>query len=61
MTQIGGNDNCADLGTKHLNFQTMTKHLKFCGMRCAEGRSKIAPQLEFYDVASSDDEQRCHA
>ena len=29
MTRVGGNDNCADLGTKHSNFQTMNRHLKF--------------------------------
>ena len=23
MTRVGGNDNCADLGTKHLDYQTM--------------------------------------
>ena len=51
MTRFGGHDTCADLGTKHLDFQTMNKHLKFCGMRVAEGRSKIAPQLKFYDIA----------
>ena len=49
------------IGAKHLDFQTMNKHLKSCGMRIAEGRSKIAPHLEFYDIASSDDEQRCHS
>ena len=48
MTRVGGNDNCADLGAKHLDYQTMNKHLKFCGMRFAEGRSKIAPQLELF-------------
>ena len=46
MTRVGGNDNCAHLGTKHLDYQTMNRHLKFCGMRFAEGRSRIAPQLE---------------
>ena len=40
MTRIGGNDNCAVLGTKHLDYQTMNRHLKFCGMRFAEGRSR---------------------
>ena len=39
MTRVGGNDNCADLGTKLLDYQTMNRHLKFCGMRFAEGRS----------------------
>ena len=38
MTRVGGSDNCADLGTKHLDYQTMNRHLKFCGMRFAEGR-----------------------
>ena len=61
MTRIGGHDNCADLGTTYLDFQTMNKHCEFCGMRFAEGRSKVAPQLKFHDIASSDDEQRCHS
>ena len=51
MTRVGGNDNCADLGTKHLDYQTMNKHMKFCGMRFAEGWSKIAPQLEFFSTS----------
>ena len=46
MTRVGGSDNCADLGTHHLDYRTMIRHLKFCGMRFAEGRSRIAPQLE---------------
>ena len=46
MTRVGRNDNCADLGTKHLDCQTMNRHLKFCGMRFEEGRRRIAPQLE---------------
>ena len=46
MTRGFGSDNCADVGTKHLDYQTMIRHLKFCGMRFAEGRSRIAPQLE---------------
>ena len=28
-TRVGGNDNCADLGTTHLDYQTMNRHLKF--------------------------------
>ena len=27
MTRAGGNDNCGDLGTKHLDYQTMNRHL----------------------------------
>ena len=45
MTQVVGSDNCADLGTKHLDYRTKIRHLKFCGMRFAEGRSRIARQL----------------
>ena len=51
MTRVGGNDNCPDLGTKHLNYQTKNKHLKFFGMRFAEDQSKIAPQLEFFSTS----------
>ena len=29
MTRVGGNDNCADMGTKQLDYQTMNRHLKF--------------------------------
>ena len=42
MTRVGGNDNCADLVTKHLDYRTMNRHLKFCGVRFAEVRSQIA-------------------
>ena len=52
MTRVGGHDNCADLGTKHLDCQTMNKHLKFCGIGFAEGRSKIAPRLEFFSTSN---------
>ena len=55
MTRVGGSDNCADLGTKHLDYQTMIRHLKFCGMRCVEGRSPIAPQLEHLTTIDSDE------
>ena len=55
MTRVGGNDYCADLGTKHLDYQTMNRHLKFCGMRFAEGRSWIAPQLEHLSTIHSDE------
>ena len=55
MTRVGGDDNCADLGTKHLDYQTMNRHLKFCGMRFGEGRSQIAPQLEHLSTIDSDE------
>ena len=55
MTRVGGSDNCTDLGTKHLDCRTMIRHLKFCGMRFAEGRSRIAPQLEYLTETDSDE------
>ena len=55
MTRVCGNDNCADLGTKHLDYQTTNRHLKFCGMRFAEGRSLVAPQLQHLSTIDSDE------
>ena len=55
LTRVGGSDNCADLGTKHLDYQTMNRHLKFCGMRFAEGRSWIAAQLDHLSTIDSDE------
>ena len=55
MTRVVGNYNCADLGTKHLDYQAMNRHLKFCGMRVAEGWSRITPQLELYSTVDSDE------
>ena len=48
-TRVGGNDNCAVLGTKHLDYQTMS------GMRFAEGRSRIAPKLAFFSTIASNE------
>ena len=56
MTRVCGSDNCADLGTKHLDYRTMIRHLKFCGRRFAEGRSRIAPQLEHLTTIDSDEQ-----
>ena len=55
MTRVDGSDNCADLGKKHLDCRTMIRHMKFCGMRFAEGRSRIAPQLEHLTETDSDE------
>ena len=55
MTPVCGNDNCADLGTKHLDYQTMIRHFKFCGKRFAEGRSRVAPLLEHLSRIDSDE------
>ena len=55
MTRDGGSDICAYLGTQHLDYRTMIRHLKFCGMRFAEGRSRIAPQLEHLTETDSDE------
>ena len=46
MTSVAGGDICADMETQHLDFQTMHRHMKFCGVRFVEGRGRIAPQLE---------------
>ena len=54
-TRVGVSDNCADLRTKHLDYRTMIRHLKFCEMRFAEGRSWIAPQLEHLTETDSDE------
>ena len=53
MTRVGGNDKCADLGTKLLDCQTMNRHLKFCGMRFAKGQNQIAPHLELFSTIDS--------
>ena len=53
MTRVGGSDNFADMGTKHLDYQTTNRHLKFCGMRFAEGLSQSAPQLELFSTIAS--------
>ena len=55
VTRVGGSDNCADLGSKHLDCHTMIRHLKFCGQRVAEGRNRIAPQLEHLSMFDSDE------
>ena len=55
MTRVGGNDNCADLGTEHLDYKTMNRHLKFRGMRFAEGRSRIPLQLGNLSTIDSDE------
>ena len=55
MTRVGGSDSCADLGTKQMDYRTMNSHVKFCGMRFAEGRSRIAPQLEHLTETDSDE------
>ena len=47
MTRVGGSDNRAETGTERLDYHlTMNRHLNFCGMRFAEGRSRISPKLE---------------
>ena len=55
MTRVGGNDKSAVLGTKHLDYQTMNKHLKFCGMRFAESQSNFAPPTGIlFDIDSNE-------
>ena len=54
IKMTGGSDNCADLGPKHLDYRTMNRHLKFCGIRFAEGRSRTAPQMEHLTETDSE-------
>ena len=46
ITKVPGADNCADMGTKHLDAATMLKHMKACGYRFVEGKSQIALSAE---------------
>ena len=42
LTKIPGTENCADLGTKHLDIKTITRCLLQCGYKFVEGRSSLA-------------------
>ena len=55
MTRAGGNDNCDDLGTKHLDYQTMNRHLKFFRNAFCRRSEPIAPQLEHLSTIDSDE------
>ena len=44
LFKVKGEDNPADLMTKHLSRETMIRHLKFLGAELREGRAKVAPQ-----------------
>ena len=45
MEKVAGAYNLADLGTKHLNAETMRKHLVRLGVRTSGGRAGSAPTL----------------
>ena len=45
MKKVAGADNPADLATKHLNAETMTRHLTRLGVRTSGGRANSAPAL----------------
>ena len=45
LEKVAGADNPADLGTKHLNSDTMKKHLVRLGVRTSGGRAGSAPTL----------------
>ena len=44
LFKVRGEDNPADLMTKHLTRDKMLHHLKFLGAECREGRAQVAPQ-----------------
>ena len=46
LTKVAGNDNPADLLTKHVTRDVMTRHMEFLGLKPEEGRASSAPTLE---------------
>ena len=55
MTRVGGHDNCADLGTKHVDDQTMNRHFEFLWNAFCRRWSRIAPQLELFSTIDSNE------
>ena len=45
LDKVPGADNPADMYTKHLDAQTLIKHMKRTGMEARGGRSQVAPDL----------------
>ena len=45
VKKVKGTDNPADLGTKHLKFEDIEKHLAFLGFHFAPGRSSAVPSI----------------
>ena len=45
LDKVPGADNPADMYTKHLDAQTLLKHMKKTGMEARGGRSQVAPAL----------------
>ena len=45
IQKVAGADNPADLVTKHLNADTMRKHMERVGVRTSGGRARSAPIL----------------
>ena len=50
VTKQRGEDNVADLGTKHLDISTMTKHMLKCGFKFSTGQSAMALKAELQSV-----------
>jgi hypothetical protein len=46
LYKVAGNDNPADMLTKHLARETLDKHLAFAGMKRQAGRAETAPTID---------------
>ena len=46
LFKVAGEDNPADMLTKHLTRETLDKHLNFAGMKRQTGRAESAPTID---------------
>ena len=46
LVKIAGTENASDILTKHVDRQTLDKHLPAMGLRFEDGRSSLAPTIE---------------
>ena len=53
MTRVGGKDICADFGTKHLDYQTMNKQLKFMLTAfCRKAGARLHPNWNSFSTST---------
>ena len=58
LFKVKGEDNPADLMTKHLPRETMIRHLSFLGAEFREGRAEAAPQRKEHEQIIGEDINR---
>ena len=46
LEKIPGHDNCSDILTKHVDRQTLHRHMATLGLRLEDGRAASAPTIE---------------